>query len=380
MVRQNNNNKLKIAVAMSGGVDSSVAAKLLKDQGHFVAGIFLRFWKENSNQGENKCCSEEALLDAQRVADKIGLPLYTLNFTRVFKQQVVDNFLIEYAGGRTPNPCVRCNKLVKLGFLIKQAKKLGFDYVASGHYARLKREFLISNFPSSANAAEDKQFSKNKKIIYKLHKAKDKNKDQSYFLYTFNQNELKHLLFPLGDYTKTEVRQMAKRWQLPVAEKKDSQEICFIPEKSHNEFLRRHLKLTPGPIKTLDGETVGAHEGLPLYTIGQRQGIKIGGSGPFYAVKMDYRSKTLDVVKDSRDKRLFSDRLTVKNVNWLSGTAPATAQAVIRYRHPAAACRLKRINKKTLAVKFREPQRAVTPGQSIVFYRGREALGGGIIK
>lgn len=391
--------KLKIAVAMSGGVDSSVAAKLLKDQGHFVAGIFLHFWKEEpppltkGGRGdftfENKCCSNQALLDARRVAAKIGMPLYTLNFVKLFKKQVADNFLAEYARGRTPNPCVRCNKSVKLGFLIKEAKKLGFDYVASGHYARLKREFSISNFPPFANATEGKQFSKNKKIIYKLHKAKDKNKDQSYFLYTLNQNELKHLLFPLGNYTKTEVRQMAKRWKLPVAEKKDSQEICFIPEKSHNEFLRRHLKLNPGPIKLLTPQppfergargVIGAHEGLPLYTIGQRKGIKIGGIGPFYAVKMDYKTKTLYVVRDSRDKQLFSDRLTVKNVNWLSGTAPAAAQAVIRYRHPAAACRLKKINRLTYSVKFKEPQRAVTPGQSIVFYRHEEVLGGGIIK
>jgi tRNA-uridine 2-sulfurtransferase len=237
-----NKQKLKIAVAMSGGVDSSVAAKLLKDQGHKVVGIFLHFWKEEiggKKSLENKCCSAQALLDARRVAKKIGIPLYTLNFAKIFKKQVVDNFLSEYGRGKTPNPCVRCNKLVKLGLLIKQAKKLGFDYVASGHYVRLKENH--------------KTFS--------LYAAKDKNKDQSYFLYTLNQAELKHLLFPLGDYLKPEVRRLAKKFKLPVAEKGESQEICFISDKSHNDFLKRHLKLKPGKIKTLDGQILGQHQG-----------------------------------------------------------------------------------------------------------------------
>ncbi len=233
---------------MSGGVDSSVAAKILKDQGHEVVGIFLHFWKEeNKNipldtrptgrlqsfgrEGgrgdfENKCCSTEALLDARRVANKIGIPLYTLNFAGVFKKQVVDNFLDEYKKGRTPNPCVRCNKSVKLGYLIKQAKKLGFNYVATGHYAVVKKT----------------KNQENKKTKYKLYKAKDREKDQSYFLYTFNQGELKHLLFPLGKYTKKQVRGLAKKFKLPVAEKPESQEICFIQGKNHNEFLKRYLK------------------------------------------------------------------------------------------------------------------------------------------
>ncbi|KKT45205.1 MAG: tRNA-specific 2-thiouridylase MnmA [Parcubacteria group bacterium GW2011_GWA2_44_15] len=381
--------KLKIAVAMSGGVDSSVAAKLLKDQGHVVVGIFLHFWQEESNSPcpplpgglkgvfENKCCSREALLDARRVAIKIGIPLYTLNFAKIFKKQVADNFLSEYGRGRTPNPCVRCNKLVKLGFLIKQAKKLGFAYVASGHYARLRREFPISNFQFLKNAKNT-----NNKYIYKLHKAKDKNKDQSYFLYTLSQDELKHLLFPLGNYAKTQVRAMAKRWKLPVAEKADSQEICFIEGKDHNEFLRRHLKLKPGLIKTLDGKTVGAHQGLPLYTIGQRKGLKIGGSGPFYAAKMDYQKNILYVVDKSNHPLICKNWLAAKNINWLSGLKPKLplkCRAVIRYHHQAADCVISKINNHNLKVKFSRPQRAITPGQSAVFYRGGEALGGGII-
>ncbi len=408
------NNKLKILMAMSGGVDSAVAAKLLKDQGHEVIGIFLHFWKEDNTSFEegtmpnfeNKCCSSQALNDARRVAKKIGIPLYTLNFARIFKKQVVDNFLTEYSVGHTPNPCVRCNKLVKLGYLIKQAKKLGFDYVASGHYARLRRESPVLKSQFSKNT--------NSKYIYKLYKAKDKAKDQSYFLYTLNQEELKHLLFPLANFTKTQVRQMAEKFKLPVAEKPESQEICFIRGKSHNEFLRRYLKMKPGPIVILEGaasrqrpieshlsltpqdsiaslslrsrmtgkKIIGRHQGLPLYTIGQRQGIGIGGSGPYYAAKMDYRKNILYVVNNGRDKNIFKDNLIAKNLNWLSGVAPAslTCQAVIRYRHQAVFCRLKKINDKTYAVKFKQPQRAVTPGQSVVFYRGREVLGGGVIK
>jgi tRNA-specific 2-thiouridylase len=370
--------KLKIAVAMSGGVDSSVAAKLLHDQGHEVVGIFLRFWREEQpplikggraapatlrlrgGRGDFDS-SAEALLGARRAAAEIGIPLRVLNFSKIFKKQVVDNFLDEYKKGRTPNPCVRCNKLVKLGFLIKQAKKLGFDFLATGHYARLKQ--------------------KNKK--FSLHAAKDKNKDQSYFLYTLNQNELKHLIFPLGGYTKTQVRGLAKKFKLPTAEKPESQEICFIPGKSHNEFLRRHLKLKPGKIKTLDGKIVGAHQGLALYTIGQRKGIKIGGTGPYYAVKMDYKTNILYVVNGGNDKILYNNKLTAKNVNWLSGVEPKLplkCRAVIRYGHQPEKCVIIKINKNKYQVKFAKAQRAIAPGQSAVFYLGQEVLGGGIIE
>ena len=374
-------NKKRIAVAMSGGVDSSVAAKLLRDQGHEVVGIFLHFWKENQppllkggrGDFENKCCSAQALADARLVADKIGIPLYTLNFAGVFKKQVVDNFLDEYSKGQTPNPCVRCNKLVKLGYLIKQAKKLGFDYVASGHYARLRREFPISKsqFPKKVN----------KKLIYKLYKARDENKDQSYFLYTFDQKELAHLLFPLGNYTKTQVRGLAKKFKLPVAEKKESQEICFTPGKSHNEFLKRHLKLKPGAIKTMSGKIIGRHQGLPLYTVGQRKHIAIGGTGPYYAAKMDYKKNILYVVNDGNDKILYKNKLIFKNVNWLTGVEPKLpfkCQAVIRYRHKPVKCAVIKVGK-NYQVKFAKAQRAITPGQSVVFYSGQEILGGGII-
>jgi tRNA-specific 2-thiouridylase len=365
--------KLKIIIAMSGGVDSSVAAKLLVDQGHEVAGIFLHFWKETGEEKENKCCSLKALMDARRVCQKIGIPLYTLDFSRVFKKEIVDNFLYAYEHGLTPNPCVRCNKSVKLGLLIKRARELGFDYVASGHYAK-----LIFNF----------QFS-----IFNLCKAKDKNKDQSYFLHMLDQEQLAHLLFPLSDYTKDEVRAMARKFKLPVAEKKESQEICFVSGKSHNDFLKKYLKLKSGPIVLVSsndwkkGEVIGEHKGLPLYTIGQRKGVEIGGTGPFYVVGTDYKTNTLYVARNFQDELLYSKRLIAEKVNWISGSAPKMpfeCEAVIRYRHQPVSSKIKIQNQKNnklikYLVEFNEPQRAVTPGQSVVFYQGEEVIGGGMI-
>ncbi len=375
---------------MSGGVDSSVAAGLLKNQGYEPTGIFLHFWKEDieGESSENKCCSISSLMDARRVCQRMGIPLYTFNFSQPFKKKIVDDFLHEYKIGHTPNPCVRCNKYVKLGMLIERAKKLGYGHVASGHYARIKKTDL-------AGGRAKNQKGKKTKIIYKLYRAKDKDKDQSYFLYTFTQDELKHLLFPLGDYAKPQVRALAKKYKFSVAEKKESQEICFVSGKSHNDFLKRHLKLKKGPIKLLSnslsspllirtgnkGEVVGEHGGLPLYTIGQRKGVEIGGIGPFYVAKTDHKTNTLYVVADGNNPILFRDHLWAKNINWISGKTPKmpfSCAAVIRYRHKPVKCQIKKENNQYY-IKFIEPQRAVTPGQSIVFYKGEEVLGGGII-
>lgn len=378
----------KIIVAMSGGVDSSVAAKILKDQGHEVVGIFLHFWQDDkSSEDGNKGCALTSLQDARRVCQIIGMPLYTLNFSEVFKKEVVDNFLDEYKKGQTPNPCVRCNKLVKLGLLISRAKELGFDYVASGHYAK-NLEFRIRNSGPK----------------YKLCKARDENKDQSYFLYTLNQEELKHLIFPLGDYTKQQVRQLAKKFGLPVAQKRDSQEVCFIPDKNHNAFLKRNLKLKSGPIFTLDGKKVGEHKGLPLYTVGQRKEVEVGGVGPFYVDRCDYKNNILHVVKDGHDPSLYNNKLIATEVNWVAGQEPKLPMecgAIIRYGHKLAKCEITRLSpgrqggklQNSYLVEFKEPQRAITPGQSVVFYRSKfilensqrpksgreEVMGGGII-
>jgi len=347
---------------MSGGVDSSVAAQLLKNQGYDVSGVFLHFWKDESagNTHENRCCSLESLMDAKAVAAKIGMPLFTFNFSAPFKKAVVDNFLSEYEAGRTPNPCVVCNRKIKIGLLLKHARALGYDYVATGHYLNIKKVGRE----------------------YQLFKAKDKNKDQSYFLYTFKPDELKHLLFPLGGFIKPQVRKMAAKHKLIVAGKAESQDICFL-SGDHNNFLKKYLRLVPGDIKVLEtGEIIGEHQGLPLYTIGQRRGL-VGGTGPYYVAKFDYQKNILYVVKNWNENILYQPNLIAKNVNWLSGRAPQRAlncEAVIRYGHKAVKCTVKPKNKSAYSVEFKAPQRAVTPGQSVVFYQKKQVLGGGIIK
>ncbi|MEI7620455.1 MAG: tRNA 2-thiouridine(34) synthase MnmA [Candidatus Falkowbacteria bacterium] len=360
-MNKNLNKKKRVLVAMSGGVDSAVAAQLLVNQGYSVTGVFLHFWKDGgTSMAENKCCSLQALNDARRVAKEVGIELYTLDFKQAFKLAVVDNFLSEYQKGRTPNPCVLCNKKVKLGRLIKSALAMKFDYVASGHYLKIKKVGTK----------------------YHLYRAVDKNKDQSYFLYTFDQKELSHLMFPLANYKKPRVRELAKKWNLPVAEKSESQEICFIPGKHHNDFLKKYISLFPGDIKLMDGTVLGQHQGLSLYTIGQRRGIEIGGTGPYYAAKFDWKNNILYVVKDFDDLIFYKNKLIAKKVNWISGKEPKlpfACSAVIRYRHPAVKCTAVSKNTRGYEIVFKEAQRAITPGQSVVFYQGQEVLGGGII-
>ena len=350
----------KVAIAMSGGVDSSVTAALLKQQGYDCLGIFMKFWTESEPKIENKCCSADAYNDAHKVANRLGFRLYTLNFKKDFKKTVVDEWLKEHQKGHTPNPCIRCNKFIKFDLLLKKAKMLGCDYLATGHYIKKSK---IKN--------------KKIKIIYRLSTAKDNNKDQSYFLYNLKQSQLKDLLFPLGNYTKSEVRALAKKFKLPVYEKSESQEICFIPEKTHYPFLKRQLKLKPGPIKDFKGKILGQHEGLPLYTLGQRQGIKIGGIGPFYVVKLNYKTNTLFVSNNHNDKLLYTKKFKIKNINWVSGKPPKRSNKFgvkIRYQAKTISCT---INKNTVTLKT--PQRAIMPGQSAVFYQRQQVLGGGII-
>lgn len=353
--------KKRIAVAMSGGVDSAVAAKLLVDQGHEVIGMFMRL-------GVNEEDSEAA---ARRVCQKLNIKFYPINLTQEFRKEVMDYFLDSYAQGLTPNPCVKCNQLIKFGALLEQAEKIGADYLATGHYV------------------------KKSKIIYKLYRGKDENKDQSYFLYNLTQRQLARVLFPLGDYAKEEVRKIADRAKLPYLTK-ESQDICFL-KGDHNDFLRQRLKLKPGPIILLRpsgtsyykeeegeglGKVIGEHQGLPLYTIGQRRGVEIGGIGPFYAAKCDYKTNKLYVISNGDDPVLYSDELAAEDVNWIAGQEPKMpllCEAVIRYRHKPVKCEVKSCGNKYL-IKFNKAQRAVTPGQSIVFYQGDEILGGGVIE
>jgi len=353
---------------MSGGVDSSVAAALLKKQGHDLIGIFMHFWTEeikNHDGITNKCCSLESFNDARRVAQKLDFPIYNINLDIPFKKKVVDNFLADYQAGSTPNPCVNCNKFIKFDLLLKKADDLGVDCIATGHYARIKN-----------------QESKTRNQEFHLLRPKDANKDQTYFLYNLNQNKLSRIIFPLSNLTKPEVRKLAKKFGLDVAEKRESQEICFIPEKSHNDFLKRHIEMSGGDIKTLDGKIVGQHQGLPLYTIGQRRGVEIGGIGPFYVSKLDYLTNTLYVVDDGDDASIYKNELIAKNVNWISGFEPKMpfkCEAVIRYRHKSVDCIVTKNVRGDYEVEFDKPQRAITAGQSVVFYTKDEVLGGGVI-
>ena len=331
---------------MSGGVDSSVSAALLKKNGYDVIAVFMKFWKEPNRKNENRCCSIEAKRDAQRVAIKLGIPFYVIDAKKEFKKRVVDYLIKEYKKGNTPNPCVECNRWIKFNFLFEQLNKLKADFIATGHYARVKNGKLLI--------------------------AKDIKKDQTYFLWTLKQRQLSKIIFPIGDYTKGQVRGLAKKFRLPVFEKKDSQEICFI-DTCIEDFLKKYIKAKPGHIITTEGKKVGEHERLIFYTIGQRKGIKIGGIGPFYVVKKDFKNNVLIVSNSQKD--LLQKEMIVKNVNWISGK-PFSGKCKVKIRSMA---KMVGATIKRNRIIFNKPQRAITPGQSAVFYKGNKLLGGGII-
>jgi len=390
MIQFSNNQKTRVLVAMSGGVDSSAAAMLLKKKGFDVIGIFMIF--QNNRKVVN-----DAQKSARIVAHKLKIPFYTVNFAKEFKRKVIDYFINEYKKGETPNPCVVCNKYIKSHLLLKKAKALGANYLATGHYVRKskvpegqapkdkpRRTNLRGKPTGQAYGAGKSQKSK---FIYKLFKAKDKTKDQSYFLYRLKQNQLAHLLFPLGDYTKIQVRNLARKFHLPVVDREESQGICFIKEKKHNEFLKQHIKikdLKPGPIVDTKGNKLGKHKGLIFYTIGQREDIGLTYQKALYVVKKKSRTNTLVVTENPKDPRLYSKELKASNVNWISGripNLPLKIKAKIRYMHPAVPAVIRKTkNNWIYRVVFSKPQRAVTPGQSAVFYFRDEVLGGGIIK
>jgi len=355
--------KGKIIVAMSGGVDSSVAAALLKNRGYDVVGVFMKFWKESGKGRENLCCSAKARIDAKRVAVKLNIPFYVLDVQKEFKKRVVDYFIDEYKKGRTPNPCVECNKWIKFRFLFEEILELKADYIATGHYVKINQKSKIKN------------------QNYKLLTARNKRKDQSYFLWTLKQKQLGKIIFPIGDFTKEQVRGLAKKWRLPVYEKKDSQEICFINTCVEN-FLKKYIKPKRGLITTTEGKKIGEHEGLIFYTIGQRKGIKIGGIGPFYVVDKDFKKNSLIVAQGDLNKALYKKEMIVKNVNWVNKPKkfPFCCQVKIRYGHKAINCKIYKISATKYKIQFLVPQRAITPGQSAVFYLRNQVLGGGIIE
>ena len=350
----------KIAIAMSGGVDSGVAAALLVKEGYQCSGFHLHLWSETvkDERFENKCCSTESLETARKTAHQLGMLFYVLDLAKPFKRQVVDYFLKAYAAGLTPNPCVVCNQLIKFGELLNYVRKLGFDYLATGHYARIEKNHLLMG--------------------------KDEDKDQSYFLYNLKQNQLAQILFPVGEYQKKEVMAMAKRWHLPVAHRPESQEICFLPGDDYRPFLKRHLKgsIKTGEVVDIKGQTIGQHQGLPLYTVGQRHGFSINPKlqtpvlPPYYVIGKDVKKNRL-IVGFGRETEKKEFR--IKDLNWLSSDYQEKLKAPglkVRLRHQGEflKCQFRQGR-----VVLKEAERGVAPGQSAVFYAGDEVLGGGII-
>ncbi|MFA6537159.1 MAG: tRNA 2-thiouridine(34) synthase MnmA [Patescibacteria group bacterium] len=353
--------KLTVAIGLSGGVDSSVAAAILKNQGYKVIGFFLHFWSEEI-KGEcrdNICCSLDAQEDARRVATDLGIPFYTLNLKNKFKEKIVDNFLADYEAGQTPNPCVRCNTFIKFGEFMKKAQVLGVDFLATGHYAKIKK---VNN---------------GNKTVYHLLNAKDKNKDQTYFLHGLNQKQLAKIIFPVGGMKKDEVRKLAEILKIKTAKKKESQEVCFV-HKGLADFLSRYLKLKQGSIvDKLTGKVLGKHSGRQLFTFGQRKGLGLGG-GPWFVVGFDNIKNTVFV--SNNEKELLVKEFLIKEVNWLAGfpKEQKNIKCCVRYHGDLVGCEIKKSGK-FIKVICKKPLRAVTTGQSCVFYHGPECLGGGLI-
>jgi tRNA-specific 2-thiouridylase len=364
----------KVIVGMSGGLDSTMTAALLKKEGYEVEGIFLEFWK-NKN-------SEEGYESARKMAEILGIQLHKVNAEEDFKKKIIDEFIREYESGRTPNPCVICNPRMKFKVLMDEMRKINADFMATGHYARLRRETPNTKYQILNKA----KYSKSKSTIH-LMKAEDKTKDQSYFLYGLNQKQLEKIIFPLGDYLKSRVREIAREMNLPVADREESQDVCFVSQDNFGNFLKKYIKNIPGKICDMSGKELGKHEGLHFYTIGQRKGINLGGEGPYYVIKKNI-SKNMLIVSNKED--LLVDEFKVNEVNWISTDIEFSLKAEIKVRyHSNPVCgtimevksskfKVKSAGK-NYRIKLDEPQEAITPGQSAVFYRGDEVLGGGII-
>jgi tRNA-uridine 2-sulfurtransferase len=354
---------LTVVVAMSGGVDSSVAAALLVEQGYNCIGVMMRLWAEvAAGEGSsNKCCSLESVNDARRVADQLDIPFYLINVEQPFKEHVVDFFIDGYSSGLTPNPCLACNRHIRFDYLLNYARRLGADYLATGHYARLR--------PGPGGSVQ-------------LLKGVDEQKDQSYVLSVLGQDELRDLLLPIGDYPKPEVRRLAAARGLPTASKHDSMDLCFIADDDYRRFLQdwAAAAMRPGPIVDRQGRHWGEHRGLPGYTIGQRKGLGISGTPePFFVLELDHARNTLIIGPEAE---LGCDRLIATSVNWTLDQPPpagAMVQCKIRYKARAVDCTLDPLPNGDVAVQFAEPLRDITPGQGAVFYDGDLCLGGGLI-
>jgi tRNA-specific 2-thiouridylase len=350
----------RVVVAMSGGVDSSMAAAILKRDGYEVIGITMRLWSEDDGSLSatgRRCCSVEAVADARRVSQILDIPFYVLNLEAQFRRHVVDYFCEEYRKGRTPNPCIACNKRIKFDLLLNRALRLGADYLATGHHARIEKRHNE----------------------YLLLKATDAAKDQSYVLYNLGQKQLEHLLFPMGSYDKKQIRNLAREIGLPVWDKRESQEICFITEGDYRDFLARRGLNQPGEIVDTEGRVLGKHLGIGFYTVGQRRGLRLASRKPLFVVALDPVANRVII---GSEERLFRNELYAGDVSYVSGRPPfypVRIAAKIRYRSPEATAMLYPEGERARVV-FESPQRAITPGQAVVFYDGEVVLGGGIIE
>jgi len=350
----------KVVVAMSGGVDSSVAAALLKEQGYDVVGMMLRLWSEPGKEDSNRCCTPDSMAQARRVAAKLDIPFYVVDAKEVFHNTVVQYFLEGYARGETPNPCLICNRQIRWTFLLDHALALGADSMATGHYVRKQTD----------------------NTIHQLVRAVDKSKDQSYVLHVLTQDKLKYALFPIGDYPKPEIRQIAEKYGLPTALRKDSQDLCFLAGEDYRTFLQRNAAeiLKPGVIATRDGRSIGEHNGLANYTIGQRKGLGVASAIPLYVLGKNSITNTLIV---GTQEELGARELIARDVNWLSGAVPVEpfrAEVKIRYTAKESPALVTPIDDgRQVKVQFDGSQRDITAGQAAVFYQEDTMIGGGII-
>jgi len=368
----------RVVVAMSGGVDSSVAAALLKEQGHYVIGLMMRLWNEYEG-AHNRCCAPDAMANARYIANQLDIPFYVMDAQEVFKQTIVDFFIEGYANGVTPNPCMECNRHIRWDFLLNKALSLGATHMATGHYARVRfnpQPSLRDTLPRVAGEGRGGGRE------YQLLKAADEKKDQSYVLSVMGQHQLSHAMFPLGEYTKPQVRELAKKFNLPVAERPDSQDLCFLSDNDYRRFLNDHAKgiARRGDIVDTSGKILGEHDGLPFYTIGQRKGIKIAAREPLYVIATNIERNELIV---GTMKELGQTKMRVARVNWVSGVAPTSpfeAMIKIRYKAKEQRGRITPLDQDRVGVTFDEPLRDITPGQGAVFFDGEVVLGGGIIQ
>ena len=349
-----------VVIAMSGGVDSSVAAALLVEQGYNVVGMMLRLWSEPGTEAENRCCTPDSMALARKIASTLKIPFYAIDSREIFYQTVVAGFLKDYANGLTPNPCVTCNRQIRWGYLLEQALAIGGNFLATGHYARVSR-------------AEHGKF--------QLLRGIDPMKDQSYVLHVLDQHQLSHSMFPLGNLTKPETRELARKFDLPVADKTDSQDLCFLGAGDYQHFLLRNAPevARPGDIVNSRGEVLGGHEGLAFYTIGQRKGIKIAGPEPLYVIAKDLANNTLQV---GTEDELGCLSAYIRYVNWIDGMAPTEpffAKVKIRYRAAFTSAFVLPEGADGAILQFEKPVRDLTPGQAAVFYNGDIVLGGGMI-